>query len=222
MSSPRWIGDPQWFPQEYLTIADVIGSEVADNGSIILVFGNASTGEVFGKGGMVFNSSGIISTPQLPAAQSGNTSCAQAICFVKNDQWIALAFRDVRNQTNNTPTNNGEISISPTGGKSQIYMNNSNQITITNGVNNSNITITIGSDGSMNIANNSGSINLNSGGNLSFNGGGHSVAFADAIFTQLNAISTTLQSLTGQAAFAKPYIPPTSANTLGSTTVSTG
>lgn len=103
-----WMYNPiqQTFP--VLTITDIIGSTYAANGSIQLTLGHGNSGEAITKNAMLFNVPGIISLP-LPSgtvsttngqftASSKSQESAQAVSYIRNDQWITLGVRDTRSQ----------------------------------------------------------------------------------------------------------------------------
>ena len=108
-----WVGNPAYYPTDTLVLADIVNigtNSIPGNfsNSITLDLGNASSGEVYTSSAMLFNSPGIISLPVGPGESSsttgeitaGNTSstAAQAIAYVRNDQWIVLGTRDTRTQ----------------------------------------------------------------------------------------------------------------------------
>jgi hypothetical protein len=108
-----WVGNPATYPTDTITIADIMSVDTGSapgsaNGSIGYTLGSAASGEVYTVSAMQFNSPGMMSIPMTPGEVNiitdnitgGNTSTtgAQALCYVRNDQWTVLGTRDTRTQ----------------------------------------------------------------------------------------------------------------------------
>lgn len=134
MKPPVWLGNPYQEVQENLTIADILAvnsGSSATNGSITLTLGNATTGEVYTQNAILFNGAGLYSVP-LPSgtiASNGTFTAsqislqgAQAVCWVRNDQWIALSVRDTRAQTNPGNIQAGELALQVPGAAGRVIL----------------------------------------------------------------------------------------------------
>lgn len=116
-------------PQSFITLADVLGSGGSATpgnnvNSITLNLGVAYTGESYTQDALLFTPPGIISIPQGPGSydNSGNfngtdtsPAGAQAVAYVRNDQWIVLGTRDTRTQFTPGNLQPGETAVFATG-----------------------------------------------------------------------------------------------------------
>lgn len=128
--------------QGHIALADVMSTNFSDNGSLLLTLGNTSSGEIYTTSAILMNAPGVYSVPLPPGvinsdgsftAQSTSVDGAQAVCWVRNDQWFVLVVRDVRTQTNATDvTVAGELLIQAQGTTSRIVIANDGSITLTN------------------------------------------------------------------------------------------
>ncbi len=113
MKNPTWTQTPS-ANKDILTISDIIGIGTNNTpgnttNSITLQLGNATSGEVYTQDAMLFNSPGLMSLPVPPGTidingnftpSTTSSSGAQAISFMRNDQYIVLGTRDTRLQSN--------------------------------------------------------------------------------------------------------------------------
>ena len=100
--------------QEILTIVDIIGTSSFSTpgntpNSISLNLGVAYTGESYTQDAMLFTPPGLMTMPVGPGTIDSNgnftpsnasSTGAQAVAYVRNDQWIVLGTRDTRLQSN--------------------------------------------------------------------------------------------------------------------------
>lgn len=131
--SISWASNPTQQGQEYITLADVLGSQGSSepgNGvnSITLNLGVAYSGELITSNALLFQPSGLISIPLGPGSidSSGNfvgantsKEAAQAVAYVRNDQWIVLGTRDTRTQFTPGNLQPGETAVFATGSPAQ-------------------------------------------------------------------------------------------------------
>lgn len=103
-----WMYNPIQSTLPTLTLTDVIGANYSSNGSVQLTLGYGNSGETVTKNAMLFSVPGIISIP-LPTGtvtssngvfnpSTNSSESAQAVSYIRNDQWITLGLRDTRSQ----------------------------------------------------------------------------------------------------------------------------
>lgn len=101
-----WMENPTQYPSEYIAMADVISAQQSPNGSVQLNLGVGWTGEGVSSNAMMFGLPGLLSVPLGVGSISSNTftpsatsaTSAQVTAWVRNDQWVAFGYRDVRFQ----------------------------------------------------------------------------------------------------------------------------
>jgi hypothetical protein len=112
MPSPKWVGNPGEHPVDTVVLCDILGvgtnsTPGNSTNSITYTLGCAYSGDVFSANAMQINSPGIVSIPVGPgevgsdgSIDLSNTSqtAAQALAYVRNDQWTVIGTRDTRTQ----------------------------------------------------------------------------------------------------------------------------
>lgn len=142
--TPKWTGDPTIMPKEYLTVCDVIGVNTNQQSgdtpnSITLNLGVAYTGESYTQDALMFQPAGFTSIPLGPGTVDQSTSnlsgsntsqtSAQAVSYIRNDQYITLGFRDVRNQFTPGNLNPGETAVYASGSQARTTYKNDGSLT---------------------------------------------------------------------------------------------
>lgn len=168
--SSHWTGDPSCQPSEYITLIDVltVGTNSApgdSTDSISYTLGSSASGEVYTSGAMHFNQPGLLSMPLPPGSVdiSGNftpssisQTGAQALCYIRNDQYTVFATRDVRSQAIAGNLQLGETCLYGQLGKGTVILKNDSTVTLGSVANSStypsgsagqNISFTVGPTG---------------------------------------------------------------------------
>lgn len=131
--SAPWAGNPTQQGQEYITLADILGTQGSEESgnsvnSITLNLGVAYSGETVTSNALLFTPPGLTSIPLGPGSidsngnfVGSNTSqeAAQAVAYVRNDQWIVLGTRDTRTQFTPGNLQPGETAVYATGSPAQ-------------------------------------------------------------------------------------------------------
>jgi hypothetical protein len=113
MPNKTWASNPTVQGQDYITIADVvgIGTYTTTSGnttnSITINLGSSFNSETVTSDALLFQPAGLMAIPpacgtydsngNFTAGTSSATS-AQAVAYIRNDQWIILGLRDTRTQ----------------------------------------------------------------------------------------------------------------------------
>lgn len=214
-TSPKWMrGNPDPIKKADVISVDQSSPAAQQVSGYSIQTGVSITGELTGDTIQPYGPSGIYSIPVLSTIGKNGT---EIIYIPRSDEGFVLGVRDTNNQNKAGVVNPGEISVYAPGatGINRVYLdiNGNAFISVQNNIQlNAQQQIKITSQQTMTLQ----------GSTININGSSHPAAFADAIYSQLQAISATLKSLVGQASFGVPYVPPTSASQIGSTTVNLG
>lgn len=128
-----WAGNPTQQGQDYITLADILsvqGSSEPGNSvnSLTVNLGVGYSGEIVTKNALLFQPTGVLALPLGPGSidSSGNfvgsdvsKESAQAVAYVRNDQWIVLGTRDTRTQFTPGNLQPGETAVFATGSPAQ-------------------------------------------------------------------------------------------------------
>lgn len=128
-----WAGNPTQQGQEYITLLDVLGSQGSGEpgnsvNSVTLNLGVAFTGELVTQSALNFQPSGLLSIPLGPGMfdSSGNFTpantsqqAAQAVAYVRNDQYAVMGIRDTRTQFTPGNIQPGETAVFAPGSTAQ-------------------------------------------------------------------------------------------------------
>lgn len=224
--SSRWTGNPQLNPTEYITIADILAVNNNQSGnkynSIVLTLGNAYTGETYTQNAQLFNGAGAYTlplslgtiangsfTPSNSASFTGanalNNPPVQCLAWVRNDQWMVFATRDVKTQPSNIAV--GEIYLYAPASNAFIHLKNDNTIQIDG----NNASVIINSNGTITVT--GSTVSVTNGGTLDF------AAMSSKVDNILASVKATLQggiAVSGASgSFTVPYTNAT-ATTAGS------
>lgn len=147
--SSKWTGNPQLNPTEYITIADILAVNNNQSGnkynSIVLTLGNAYTGETYTQNAQLFNGAGAYTLPlslgtisngsftpansaSFTGANALNNPPVQCLAWVRNDQWMVFATRDVKTQPSNIAV--GEIYLYAPASNAFIHLKNDSTVVI--------------------------------------------------------------------------------------------